>query len=292
MSDCCNKCGSITLFKGTNGDYVQVTPEPAGANCPEGGLKVEIISGVDDTTVKDTQYVCNGEQGPQGIQGIQGPAGADGADGVDGQGIDHVSRTAGDGSPGTTDTYTVWGDVGETINLGTFTVYNGANGAAGGSLTFESINTAGDPSATINVATAAAGNPAITSSVPNTVYYIDAVNVATVNVEIRMPDSLGTNNGGTAPALGDTIEFIGSASQNFNVRVNASTGVTVGMLLPAATVPADYQEITPPNQFDWPIAQGDTKGLFIKLKYVATNKWIVIDQGWKNDDVTRTVGII
>jgi hypothetical protein len=71
-----------------------VTPEPAGGNCPEGGLKVEIISGVDDTTVKDTQYVCNGEQGPQGIQGIQGPAGNDGADGTngtDGQGIDHVS---------------------------------------------------------------------------------------------------------------------------------------------------------------------------------------------------------
>lgn len=128
----CKECGSITLFKGTNGDYVQVTPEPAGINCPEGGLKVEIISGVDDTTVKDTQYVCNGEQG---IQGIQGLPGTNGTDGADGQGIDHVSRTAGDGSPGTTDTYTVWGDVGETINLGTFTVYNGANGAAGGGST-------------------------------------------------------------------------------------------------------------------------------------------------------------
>jgi hypothetical protein len=94
-----------------------VTPEPAGGNCPEGGLKVEIISGVDDTTVKDTQYVCNGEQGPQGIQGPAGADGTNGTDGTDGQGIDHVSRTIGDGSPGTTDTYTVWGDVGETINL-------------------------------------------------------------------------------------------------------------------------------------------------------------------------------
>jgi hypothetical protein len=112
-----------------------------------------------------------------------------------------------------------------------------------------------------------------------------------VNVEIRMPDSLGTNNGGTAPALGDTIEFIGSASQNFNVKVNGSTGVTIGMVFNAGVIPGDYQEITPPNQFEWNSTY-ETKGLFIKLKYVATNKWIVIDQGWKNDDVTRTVGII
>jgi hypothetical protein len=51
-----------------------------------------------------------------------------GTNGVDGQDINHVSKTAGTSAPGTTDTYTVWGDLGETINLGTFTVYNGVNG--------------------------------------------------------------------------------------------------------------------------------------------------------------------
>lgn len=51
--------------------------------------------------------------------------------GGNGQSIDHVSLTSGTGTPGTTDTYTVWGDLGETINLGTFTVYNGANGIDG-----------------------------------------------------------------------------------------------------------------------------------------------------------------
>jgi hypothetical protein len=135
MSDCCNKCGSITLFKGTNGDYVQVTPEPAGANCADGGIKVEVISGVDNTTVKNTQYVCDGADGATGATGATGPAGPAGADG---QGIDHVSFTSstgggGAGQAGETDTYTVWGDVGETINLGTFLVYNGANGTGGGS---------------------------------------------------------------------------------------------------------------------------------------------------------------
>jgi len=68
---------------------------------------------------------------------ITGPQGAAGSDGIDGQGIDHIeftSTTAVSGlpnEPGETDTYTVWGDADETINLGTFTVYNGANGEDG-----------------------------------------------------------------------------------------------------------------------------------------------------------------
>jgi hypothetical protein len=47
------------------------------------------------------------------------------------QGLDHVSFTSSTGSPSTapnqpceTDTYTFWGDAGETINLGTFTILN------------------------------------------------------------------------------------------------------------------------------------------------------------------------
>ncbi len=44
---------------------------------------------------------------------------------------DHTTRTAGDGSAGTVDTYTIWGDAGETISLGTFTVQNGPTGAVG-----------------------------------------------------------------------------------------------------------------------------------------------------------------
>jgi hypothetical protein len=59
-----------------------------------------------------------------------------GETGSAGQGIDHVSFTSstgtGQGEPGETDTYTVWGDAGETINLGTFTVYNGDDGSGSG----------------------------------------------------------------------------------------------------------------------------------------------------------------
>ena len=100
-------------------------------------------------------------QGPQGIQGETGPQGAtgngvasivktatlglvdtytvtftdatttifDAANGVDGLGVDHIAKTSGTGAGGTTDVYTVYADFAEKQPLGTFNVYNGANGA-------------------------------------------------------------------------------------------------------------------------------------------------------------------
>lgn len=56
---------------------------------------------------------------------------SNGDDGLDGQSIDHVALTSGTSAPGTTDVYTVWGDSGETINLGNFAIYNGSNGTNG-----------------------------------------------------------------------------------------------------------------------------------------------------------------
>ena len=79
-----------------------------------------------------------GPQGPQGIQGIQGATGATGATGPKGDtgdtgnGIDNIVRTSGDGSPGTTDTYTI---TYTDATTDTFTVYNGANGEGAGSVT-------------------------------------------------------------------------------------------------------------------------------------------------------------
>ena len=99
-----------------------------------------------------------GVQGIQGIQGIQGPVGIGIesvtktgtvglvdkytvtftdttttstfyiTNGLDGQKVDHISKTSGTGAAGTTDMYTVWGDVAETVSLGTFNVYNGQDG--------------------------------------------------------------------------------------------------------------------------------------------------------------------
>jgi hypothetical protein len=65
---------------------------------------------------------------------IEDPAAVDGENG---QGINHISFTSSTGDPSTTpnqpgetDTYTVWGDVGETIELGTFTMFNPINATA------------------------------------------------------------------------------------------------------------------------------------------------------------------
>ena len=101
-----------------------------------------------------------GDVGDQGIQGLTGDQGIQGEVGngisgivktatvgyvdtytivmddlteytfdvTNGTTIDHVSKTAGTGLSGSTDTYTIWLDVGETISVGTFNVYNGADG--------------------------------------------------------------------------------------------------------------------------------------------------------------------
>jgi len=69
------------------------------------------------------------------ITGAPGSPGSPGSPGADGQDIHHVSFTSttgtGQGQAGQTDTYTIWGDAGATINLGTFVVHNGANGSSG-----------------------------------------------------------------------------------------------------------------------------------------------------------------
>lgn len=83
---------------GVNGKnaLVKTTAEPAGANCANGGIKVE--SGVDlngDNTlgtneISDTKYVCNGSNGATGATGATGPMGLQGPAGpagTNGQGI-------------------------------------------------------------------------------------------------------------------------------------------------------------------------------------------------------------
>jgi len=83
---------------GVNGKnaLVKTTAEPAGANCANGGIKVE--SGVDlngDNTlgtneISDTKYVCNGSNGATGATGATGPMGPQGPAGpagTNGQGV-------------------------------------------------------------------------------------------------------------------------------------------------------------------------------------------------------------
>lgn len=77
------------------------------------------------TPVKGVDYF-------DGADGKDGVDGKDGADGKDGNSIQSIDRTAGNGAPGTTDTYTVTLTDGSTS---TFDVYNGADGTGAGDMT-------------------------------------------------------------------------------------------------------------------------------------------------------------
>lgn len=82
-------------------------------------LSNEIKSALDQA-IEDGEIV--------GGQGEPGKDGAPGKDGRDGRGIESVLRSSGDGSPGTTDIYTItYSD--DTTS--TFSVYNGADGKDG-----------------------------------------------------------------------------------------------------------------------------------------------------------------
>ncbi len=69
---------------------VNLVPEPAGGNCPHGGVMLQAAidhngNGVPDPGEIDptsTKYLCNGVQGPQGPVGPEGPAGPQGTSGA------------------------------------------------------------------------------------------------------------------------------------------------------------------------------------------------------------------
>jgi hypothetical protein len=93
---------------------------------------IGICSSASDTPPADyTGYTWYQWKGAKGDAGEAGSAGVDGVDGADGRGITSITRTVGDGSPGTTDTYTItYTD--ETTDE--FTVYNGADGEGAGDM--------------------------------------------------------------------------------------------------------------------------------------------------------------
>jgi hypothetical protein len=92
---------------GKNGVSVTTASEPAGANCPDGGVQLTAVNGV--------SYVCNGERGPQGEQGIQGPQGPAGVSGYE------VVGTTLDVPPGGSASFTVSCPSGKTVLQGSWT---------------------------------------------------------------------------------------------------------------------------------------------------------------------------
>jgi uncharacterized protein (TIGR02145 family) len=127
---------------GLNGQnaLVKTTLETAGANCTNGGIKVESGLDANNNGILDpaevnallTTYVCNGLTGPSGAQGIQGLPGATGPAGA--QGIQGVAGPT--GPIGLTGPAGTNGAVGATGPAGAQGIQglpgtNGTNGAVG-----------------------------------------------------------------------------------------------------------------------------------------------------------------
>lgn len=112
----------VDYFDGTNGkDGVSPT---ISVTAITGGHRITIT----DKNGTKTVDVMDGADGEDGADGSNGTNGKDGANGKDGRGIKSIARTNGNGSAGTTDTYTITYTDNATT---TFTVYNGKNGTNG-----------------------------------------------------------------------------------------------------------------------------------------------------------------
>jgi len=117
---------------GVDGDNLTVT---SVTNNNDNTITIVFSDGTSHNTgvVKGDQG-NQGEDGPRGIQGIQGIQGIEGQKGEkgdQGQSVHHVTAVGttdpeGDfQTPGETDTYVMYGDADETVNLGGFEVRNG-----------------------------------------------------------------------------------------------------------------------------------------------------------------------
>jgi len=222
--------------EGVDGDFYYNTATNTMYGAKSLGVWGAGTSLIGATGAKGADSTVAGPQGATGIQGIQG---------AQGQSINHTTRTSGTGAAGTTDTYTVWGDVGETINLGTFTVYNGTNGVGSGDMltaTYDPTAVSGDAFAMDNmvegtltkVMTAAersaiAANSAkvgITATQANAIVansakisYTDATAVALNTAKISADGSVNTHSdvNFTTPTNGQVVTFNSTSGKWENV---------------------------------------------------------------------------
>ena len=139
--------------------------------------------------------------------------------GVDGLDVDHIAKTSGTGAPGTTDTYTAYADLEETQPLGSFDVYNGADGAGVGDMVkavYDTDNNGkvdnADNADTAGTATklATARTIALTGDVTGDVNFDGSANVSIITTIEPNSVALGTDTTG-----------------NYMVGITAGSGISV-----------------------------------------------------------------
>lgn len=145
-------------------------------------------------TVNSLVLICpSGKPGINGVDGADGTNGVNGVDGVDGQSIDHIALTS---TTGLNKTYTVWGDVAETVNLGTFTVSNGESGTLSAApAAFFDIQSSNRAASADQLVLFAKSDGFYYTAPNGTVYELALVN------DIPTPPSIGTS-------IGDLIQLV------------------------------------------------------------------------------------
>jgi hypothetical protein len=148
----CKDCKGITLLKGSDGvGIVSITDNGNGTFTillSNGNTFVSPnYTGPEGVGIDEITWTSNSESQPQGTPGTidtytiyytdESTDTYTVGNGDNGQGVDHTAFDSTTnpggtkGAAGYTDTYTVWGDEDETIDLGSFIVYNGADGIGG-----------------------------------------------------------------------------------------------------------------------------------------------------------------
>lgn len=267
----CKDCKGITLLKGSDGvSIVSITDNGNGTFTillSNGNTFVSPnYTGPEGRGIDGIAWTSNSEGDPQGTPGSTDTYTITYSDattstyivsnGNNGQGVDHTdftSTTNPGGTPGAagyTDTYTVWGDVAETINLGSFIVYNGEDGGGGGGDCCPNIITVDNESpATTN----------IPLSLGTNYIYINRYDLTSYS-NFVLPS--GAN-------LGDSVEIIDDKSSlPSQTRVTANTGQTIFYSGVGTTTTAGSIQ-----------CENSVNGS-IKLVYVSSNTWAVTNYNY------------
>jgi hypothetical protein len=262
----CKDCKGITLLKGSDGvSIVSITDNGNGTFTillSNGNTFVSpSYTGPEGRGIDGIAWTSNSEGDPQGTPGSTDTYTITYSDattstytvgnGDNGQGVDHTafdSTTNPGGTPGAagyTDTYTVWGDVAETIDLGSFIVYNGEDGGGGGGGCCPSV-------ITIDIESPQTTNIPLS---PGTSYlYINKYDLTSYS-NFVLPS--GAN-------LGDSVEIIDDkANLPSQTRITANTGQTIMFSGVGTTIAAGN------------IRCDNSVNGSIKLVYVSSNTWVV-----------------
>ena len=271
----CKDCKGITLLKGSDGvGIVSITDNGNGTFTillSNGNTFVSPnYTGPEGVGIDEITWTSNSESQPQGTPGTidtytiyytdESTNTYTVGNGDNGQGVDHTafdSTTNPGGTPGAagyTDTYIVWGDEDETIDLGSFIVYNGADGEGGPSCC-PSITTITNASApTINIPSAPSTNR----------IYINQYDVTSFS-NFVLPSTA---------TVGDTIEIIDN-KQSFpsQTRITPATGQAIFFSGIGYTTPTGRVELE--NSVN-----GSIKLMYVGNNYVGVNSWAIMTSNY------------